>query len=88
MNLSEIERAFIRKQMDGITRIAASCEGSPFDPKVEVLLEMAHALLEEQIELDKKYGKWGPATPRDDRFIDKTTDIPSAEDIKRMMEGE
>jgi hypothetical protein len=86
MSLDRADRVKIEFASKEIARIAESCVGSPFDPKVEILLELAHAWLQEQLELDKKYGKWSKPAERDDRFIDG--DIPSADDIRRMMEGE
>jgi hypothetical protein len=88
MNLNETERQAIEFQMEHIASIAKQLNSSPFDPKIEVALELAHALLKEQLDLDKKYEKWGSPPAPDDKFLGDTENIPSAEDIRRMIEGE
>ncbi|TFH22179.1 hypothetical protein E4G67_04715 [Candidatus Bathyarchaeota archaeon] len=86
--LDETDKIKIQKAMDDISHVASRCVNSPFDPKIYALLEIAHSLLAEQLELDKKYSKWGAPAPQDDRFIGSEIDTPTAEDIRKMMEGE
>lgn len=83
MSLDSSDRDQIRQIMNAIEKIAQKVVGPPFDPKIEVMLEMAHALLHEQLELEKEYFEWDGPAPRDDRFIDNT-DIPSLDDLKDM----
>lgn len=73
--------------MEDIAKIANQVVGQPFDPKIEATLEIAYALLEEQLNLDKEY-EWGERAPRDDRFVTDSDDIPSADDLKNMWEEE
>lgn len=58
----------------------------PIDPKVEPLLEVVHRLIVEQLTLDKKY-EWREAAEKDDRLLNDQ-DIPSADDLRKMMGGE
>lgn len=89
MNLNEQEREVIEFQMEHIASIAKQLSKSPFDPKIEATLELAYALLKEQLELDKKYEKWGTPPAPDDKFSNNAEeDMLSADDFKRMMEGE
>lgn len=81
------ERNRITEVMNSIEQIAAKVVGEPFDPKVEVMLELAHALLVEQIELEKVYDEWGPPPHPEDRFFNDT-DLPSVDDLNGMWEGE
>lgn len=67
-----------------LAHIANEVIGPPFDPKIEVMLEMAHALLEEQLELEKEYFEWSSPPPRDDKFMGKDDDIPTPDDLKNM----
>jgi hypothetical protein len=83
--LSEKERTHIKRYMACIAFLGRHTV-EPLDPKVEPLLQIIHALLGEQLKLDKKY-EWGPRVTMDDMFLDET-DIPSAEDLRKMMGDE
>tara|TARA_Y100001963_G_C6433199_1_gene288009 strand:+ start:233 stop:514 length:282 start_codon:yes stop_codon:yes gene_type:complete len=84
-NLSEEEIRLIRKLMADIVQIAEKAR-DPVDPKVELFLEGVYSILAEQIHMDKKYS-WGPPATQDDRFLSQS-DIPSADDLRKMVEGD
>jgi hypothetical protein len=83
--LSEEEKAFIRKYMGCVAHLANNFK-EPLDPRIESLLEVIHVSLMEQLTLDKKY-EHRPVASQDDRFLDEM-EIPSADDLRRMMGGE
>ena len=84
-SLDEEERACSTKYMKCIAELGRRAK-QPMDPKVEPLLEIIHALLGEQLILDKKY-EWEPAATEDDKFLNEA-DIPSVDDLRRMMGGD
>lgn len=84
VSLSESDVKKIRELMIQIANIAGQTVGRPFDPKVEVMLEMAHALLKEQLDLKKEYSKWAGPVPRDDRFM-SDPDTPTVDDLENMF---
>lgn len=85
MNLQPEEIKRIENMMEQIVEIAKQAT-EPVDPKLEIVLELAHALLDEQINLDKRY-VWDAVAEQDDRFLGASPDILSAEELRRMVEG-
>ena len=86
MNLKPEEIERIGNMMKQIAAIAEQAT-EPLDPKLEIVLELAHALLDEQLNLDKRY-VWGEPPEQDDRFLGNSPDILSAEELRRMVEGD
>lgn len=80
--LSPKDIAFIKEIIQDIENLANKIR-EPIDPKLEPLLEVAHSLLLEQLELDKEY-EWGEIPEKDDRFLNNS-DIPSVDDLRKMM---
>lgn len=87
-NLSPEQVAHITELMRQIAMIASQA-GEPIDPKVEVTLELAHAMLGEQIKMDKIY-VWGSAPEQDDRFLNPECNIemPTDDELREMMGGD
>ena len=83
--LSPEEVAAIKNVMNKIKNIAPLVKDDPFDPKVEAILEIAFEMLREQLLIDKKYNC--KRANQDDKFH-HDDDIPSVDDLRRMIEGE
>ena len=86
-NLTPEDIEYFEGFLEAIEALGESIE-EPMDPKIEPLLEVIHGMVVEQLKLDKHY-KWLPAAEEDDRLLnDSSEDIPSAEDLRKMMEGD
>lgn len=81
--LPEEENRLIKDIMNRIEEIGRIID-EPLDPKIEPLLQVIHACLQEQLALGKRY-KWGPRPSKDDEYFNQTDDVPSVEDLRRMM---
>jgi len=84
--LPEKDRQFFKEYMEEIERLANKTR-EPLDPKIEPLLKIIYALVQEQVILAKKYA-WGSHPVADDELLDTTENIPSVDDLRRMMEEE
>jgi len=84
-NLDDEEVEYLEEFLRVVEELGENIQ-EPIDPKVESLLEVVHRLIVEQLALDKKY-EWREAAEEDDRFLNDK-DIPSAEDLRKMMEGD
>lgn len=82
--LDDEEVEYIKSLMRDLEAFAEKAMREPIDPKIEPLLQVIFALLAEQIELDKSY-EWGEVAPQDDDYLDPTEDIPSVDELKRML---
>lgn len=84
--LNETERKYIQAIMNAIETIGEELR-EPVDPKVEGMLEITHALLSEQLALDKAY-EWGPAS-QDDKFLHvDEDDILSIDELNDMFDSD
>jgi len=88
INLDDEAVAYLKEFLRVIEELGENIK-PPLDPKIESLLEVVHRLVVEQLALDKKY-EWDEDEDEDetDRFPFYDKDIPSAEDLRRMMEGD
>jgi len=88
-NLSEVERQHIKDLMEDIEELASKII-EPIDPKVEGLLEIAFAMLVEQLEQDKKYEYGDERQNEDDKFLfldnEKDNDTPSADELSEWYD--
>ena len=84
-NLTPEQINQITEMMKGIEAIAMQAR-EPIDPKVEVILEIAHSLLGEQIAMDKMY-TWRPKATEDDRFsgTKPNEQMPTNDELREMM---
>ena len=87
MSLSDTERQRIEEILGGIQELGDMIV-EPVDPKVEGCLELAFAMLVEQLEADRRY-EWGEIPPRDDKFLylsnDKDNEIPGPDELNSWL---